>query len=121
MKYLLMKNPSTRKHLESQVRVCFLLPEVLCVVFLGRSCFWISGRLVCTSFDALVHLLTAEPRLLHDWKNVIAIVFSAQLLQTCHTQALFSSCTPYLRPTSQPISQVVLATAQSDSRPVHLR
>lgn len=34
---------------------------------------------------------------------------------------LFSSCSPYLRPTSQPISQVVLATAQSDSSPVHLR
>lgn len=67
--------------LESQVRVCFLLIEAPCFVFLGRSCFWISDRVSCTSFDALVHFVTAEPHLLQDCKNVIAIFFSAQLLQ----------------------------------------
>lgn len=102
--------------------------------------------------NASVHLVTAEPQshicymtVRKSWQ-----CFCERLVyqQTRHTPAsshqntrsslpasvtatsspflflLFSSCTPYLRPTSQHISQVVLATegaAQSDSSPVHLR
>lgn len=142
--------------MELQVRACFLLN-----VLLGHSCYWISEKVSCTSFECIGAHRNHRATFVTCCKNVISIFFLAQLLQrllraarvpskhatprlsssqnrgrrslclslvafvtatsTPFLSPLFSSCTPYLRPTSQPISQVVLATAQSDSSPVHLR
>lgn len=139
-------------HFESDVYAGVLLMETSRLVLLGHGCWRIGEDESCTSFEcigALGNRRATEPHLLHDCKKVMAVFLWAArvpantphpgLFTSKHSSSLpasvtatsspflfllFSSCTPYLRPTSQHISQVVLATegaAQSDSSPVHLR